>query len=200
MTGLLALFGFALSVRYDRPSFKVTRGSRLYTGSAGLKAFARACARECRTLGRGVELLPGLAIARDRETRHVLILGSVGGGKTQTMLHLIIPAILRGDGVLVLDTKGDMMAGLPAQPDPLLVALMIGAPSFGMWQPIAALNRTPASWPRASFRPVASRCGRRLRRSPGLIEAVRDCRDEGDGSGLADARKQLTDLLFYLET
>ena len=33
-----------------------------------------------------------------------------------------------------------------------------------------------------------------------LIEAVRDCRDEGDGSGLADARKQLTDLLFYLET
>jgi hypothetical protein len=27
-----------------------------------------------------------------------------------------------GDGVLVLDTKGDMMAGLPAQPDPLLVA------------------------------------------------------------------------------
>jgi hypothetical protein len=122
VTGLLALFGFALSVRYARPPFKVTRGPRLYTGSAGLKAFARACARECRILGRGVELLPGLAIARDRETRHILDLGSVGGGKTQTMLHLILAAILRGDGVLVLDTKGDMMAGLPAQPDPLLVA------------------------------------------------------------------------------
>jgi hypothetical protein len=120
--GLVALFGFALSVRYDRPSFKVTRGFRLHTGSVGLKAFARACARECRLLGRGVELLPGLAIARERETRHVLILGSVGSGKTQTMLRLIIAAILRGDGVLVLDTKGDMMAGLPAHPDPLLVA------------------------------------------------------------------------------
>jgi len=41
-------------------------------------------------------------------------IGSVGGGKTQTMLNLIAEAILRRDGVLVLDTKGDMMATLPA--------------------------------------------------------------------------------------
>ena len=120
--GLLALFGFALCLRTDRPSFKVTRGARLHIGSAGLKAFARACASECRIHGCGVQLLPPVAIGRDRETRHFLILGSVGGGKTQTMLHLIIEAISRGDGVLVLDTKGDMMAGLPAQPEPLLVA------------------------------------------------------------------------------
>jgi len=120
--GLLALFGFALCLRADRPSFKVTRGSRLHAGSAGLKAFARACVGECRIHGRGVELVPSIALGRDRETRHFLILGSVGGGKTQTMLHLIIEAIARDDGVLVLDTKGDMMAGLPAQPEPLLVA------------------------------------------------------------------------------
>jgi type IV secretion system coupling TraD/TrwB family protein len=61
-------------------------------------------------------------MGRDREARHFLILGSVGGGKTQTMLHLIDEAIARKDGVLVLDTKGDMMGGLPAQGDPLLVA------------------------------------------------------------------------------
>ena len=59
-------------------------------------------------------------MSRERETRHWLIWGSVGAGKTQTMLHLILAAIARGDGVLVLDVKGDMTAGLPGEP--LLVA------------------------------------------------------------------------------
>jgi hypothetical protein len=118
--GLLALFGFALCLRIDRPCFKVTRGSRLHIGAAGLRAFARACKTECRIHGRGVELLPSVAISRDRETRHFLILGSVGGGKTQTMLNLILGANARDDTVLVLDTKGDMMAGLPGAP--MLVA------------------------------------------------------------------------------
>jgi len=122
LVGLVALFGFAICVRTDRPAFKVIRGARLQAGAAGLKAFARACASECKVHGRGVELLPSVPLSRDRETRHFLILGSVGGGKTQTMLNLIAEAILRRDGVLVLDTKGDMMAGLPGDPGPLLVA------------------------------------------------------------------------------
>ena len=122
LVGLVALFGFAICVRIDRPAFKVIRGARLQVGTAGLKAFARACASECKVHGRGVELLPSVPLSRDRETRHFLILGSVGGGKTQTMLNLIAEAILRRDGVLVLDTKGDMMAGLPGDPGPLLVA------------------------------------------------------------------------------
>jgi len=33
-----------------------------------------------------------------------------------------------------------------------------------------------------------------------LIETIGDCRDSGDGAGLAQARQQLSDLLFYLET
>jgi Type IV secretion-system coupling protein DNA-binding domain len=122
LVGLVALFGFAVCVRTDRPAFKVIRGARLQAGAAGLKAFGRACANECRVHGRGVALLPSVPLSRDRETRHFLILGSVGGGKTQTMLNLIAEAILRRDGVLVLDTKGDMMAGLPGDPGPLLVA------------------------------------------------------------------------------
>jgi Type IV secretion-system coupling protein DNA-binding domain len=120
--GLLALFGFALSVRTERPAAKIIRGQRLRAGSAGLRAFARACARECRAGARGVELVPGIPLSRDRETRHFLILGSVGGGKTQTMLNLISEAIRRDDAMLVLDTKGDMMAGLQGLPEPLLIA------------------------------------------------------------------------------
>jgi hypothetical protein len=118
----VALFGFALSLRIDSSSLKVIRGARLHVGGRGLKAFARACVVECRIHGEGVALVPSIPMGREREARHFLILGSVGGGKTQTMLHLVGEALARGDGVLVLDTKGDMMGGLPADGDPLLVA------------------------------------------------------------------------------
>ncbi|WP_316162850.1 type IV secretion system DNA-binding domain-containing protein [Bradyrhizobium sp. SZCCHNRI20481] len=66
--------------------------------------------------------MPSTPLGREREARHFLILGSVGSGKTQTMLNLIDEAIARKDGVLVLDTKGDMMGGLPSKGEPLLVA------------------------------------------------------------------------------
>ncbi|WP_316202892.1 MULTISPECIES: type IV secretion system DNA-binding domain-containing protein [unclassified Bradyrhizobium] len=122
LAGLLALFGFALSLRLDSVSLRVLRGARLQTGRQGLKAFARAAAAECQVHGEGVELMPSVPFGREREARHFLIVGSVGGGKTQTMLHLINEALSRGDGLLVLDTKGDMMGGLPADGDPLLVA------------------------------------------------------------------------------
>ena len=122
LAGLVALFGFALSLRVDSRSLRVIRGTRLQAGVTGLRAFARACAAECRIHGKGVALVPSIPIGRERESRHFLILGSVGGGKTQTMLHLIDAALARGDGLLVLDTKGDMMGGLPADGDPLFVA------------------------------------------------------------------------------
>jgi hypothetical protein len=122
LIGLVALFCFALLVRVEKPAFKIVRGLRLFIGSDGHKAFAKACAQECTIHGPGIVLLRPYAMGRDRETRHFLILGGVGGGKTQTMLHMILEAILRDDGVLVLDTKGDMMAGLPGIPDPLFVA------------------------------------------------------------------------------
>ncbi len=108
LVGLVALFGFGLSLRMDSPSLNVLRGARLHAGGRGLKAFARACAAECRIHGEGVALVPSIPMGREREARHFLILGSVGGGKTQTMLHLISEAIARKDGVLVLDTKGDI--------------------------------------------------------------------------------------------
>jgi hypothetical protein len=85
----------------DSASLKVTRGARLQAGCRGLKAFARGCAAECRIHSEGVALVPSIPMGREREARHFLILGSVGGGKTQTMLHLIDEALVRGDGVLV---------------------------------------------------------------------------------------------------
>jgi Type IV secretion-system coupling protein DNA-binding domain len=116
LAGLVALFGFALSLRIDSASLRVIRGARLRADGRGLKAFARACAAECRVHGDGVALVPSIPTGRECEARHFLILGSVGGGKTQTMLHLIGEALARGDGLLVLDTKGDMMGARCTSP------------------------------------------------------------------------------------
>jgi hypothetical protein len=117
---LAAAFGFALAVRFDHPPARVLRGRQLLTGAAARRAFVLSSRQESRLAGVGLELLPGLTVSRERETRHWLIWGSVGAGKTQTMLHLILAAIRRGDGVLVLDVKGDMTSGLPGEP--LLIA------------------------------------------------------------------------------
>ncbi|WP_407154791.1 type IV secretion system DNA-binding domain-containing protein [Bradyrhizobium sp. STM 3557] len=122
LVGLLALFCFALALRPDSVSLQILRGARLQAGHQGLRAFARAAAAECHVHGKGVALLPSVPLGREREARHFLIVGSVGGGKTQTMLRLINEALARGDGLLVLDTKGDMMGGLAADGAPLLVA------------------------------------------------------------------------------
>jgi hypothetical protein len=116
---LAAAFGFALVLRSPSPP-RVLRGRRLLTGDAACRAFIEAEKVESARSGIGLEMLPGLPISAERETRHLLIWGSVGAGKTQTMLHLILAAIPHGDGVLVLDVTGEMTAGLPG--DPLLIA------------------------------------------------------------------------------
>ena len=96
----------SLAIRLGRVPSRVLRGRRLLTGDQARQSFLRSAAAESRQSGVGLELLPGLAVSRERETRHWLIWGSVGAGKTQTMLHLILAAIARGDGVLVLDDAG----------------------------------------------------------------------------------------------
>jgi Type IV secretion-system coupling protein DNA-binding domain len=117
---LVSAFGFALSARFESRTPRVLRGRRLLTGEAARRAFLRTTKAESALSGVGLELLPGLRISSERETRHLLIWGSPGAGKTQTMLHAILAAIARGDGVLVLDVKGEMTPGLPG--DPLIVA------------------------------------------------------------------------------
>lgn len=120
VAGTLALFGFAFAVRLERPSGKLIRGRRYLKGAAATSALRNASKAESKQSGRGLEFPPKAFVSLDRETRHWLIWGSVGGGKTQSMLHLILGAMERGDKVLILDTKGDMTATIPS--DPVLIA------------------------------------------------------------------------------
>ncbi len=117
---LLSLFAFAIASRLRQPAAKVVWGPVRYAGANAKRAIKRALRKECELSGEGLDLARGLPMSRDRESRHFLVTGSVGAGKTQIMLGLILGAIKRGDGVIVLDVKGDMTASLPG--DPVLIA------------------------------------------------------------------------------
>lgn len=62
---------------------------------------------ECSISGEGIYLTGDIPISLDRETRHIFVLGSVGGGKTQIILPMMRQAIERGDKVLIYDNKAD---------------------------------------------------------------------------------------------
>jgi hypothetical protein len=142
----VAVLGFAFVLRSASSPSRVVRGRRLLIGDDARRAFVAAAKAESACSGSGLELLPGLPIGAERETRHLLIWGSVGAGKTQTMLHVMLAAIARGDGVLVLDVKGEMTAGLPG--NPLLIAPQDRRSSSGTSPLIAVPSRTRASSPR----------------------------------------------------
>ncbi len=106
----LAMAGIALT---ETPPTNVKRGPKPLGGSLARADMKRVSRIECQRSGKGIELPPGISMSRDRESRHIMITGGVGSGKTQTMRHLMMEALKRGDKMLVLDTKGDMTEGLP---------------------------------------------------------------------------------------
>lgn len=80
------------------------RGRRRLRGEAGLKAWVLAEGEKAD----GLKLHPDLpAMSLSRETRHFLVFGAVGSGKTQTILPLIRAARERGDRMIIFDLKGD---------------------------------------------------------------------------------------------
>ena len=106
----LVLVGAGLT---ETPPVKVKRGPKRRVGRDAYSAIRKVARREGRRSGKGISFPPGIHMSRDREARHMMITGGVGSGKTQTMRHMILEAMRRGDKLLVLDTKGDMTAGLP---------------------------------------------------------------------------------------
>ena len=97
-------------------------GRRLLTDTAATSELTTQAGFECKAHGRGLKLHPAFpfALSLDRETRHFFVLGSIGGGKTQVILPLMLAAQARNDRMIVHDNKGDFTAKLPG--DPIIVA------------------------------------------------------------------------------
>lgn len=111
---LFSLFWLGPVWRQDRRAPKIVRGRTYHRGAKARQKFRKASIRDCKKEGSALEFPKGIPFAWDRENRHMLIWGSVGSGKTQIMLNLISSIQARGDKMLILDTKGDMTAGLEA--------------------------------------------------------------------------------------
>ncbi|ODU50187.1 MAG: hypothetical protein ABS92_03870 [Thiobacillus sp. SCN 63-374] len=80
------------------------RGRRRLKGEAALAAWVK----DEGVGADGLRIHPDLpAIMKDRETRHILVFGGVGSGKTQTILPLMRAARGRGDRMIIYDLKGD---------------------------------------------------------------------------------------------
>jgi len=97
-------------------------GRRLLTDTAATNDLMRQAKEECSIHGGGIKLHPSFPfrLSLDRETRHFLILGSIGGGKTQAIMPLMLAAQERGDRMIIHDTKGDFTSNLPG--DPIIIA------------------------------------------------------------------------------
>jgi len=105
--------------RVDR--LKHIRGRRLRKGRKAVRHATRAQRKSMRKSGCGIKIAPGLPISLETETRHFLLVGASGGGKTQTLLYWIDQLLAGRDKLLIHDTKGDMTASLP-QDDYILLA------------------------------------------------------------------------------
>lgn len=88
------------------------RGRRRLQGEAARKAWVKAEGENAD----GLHIHPCLpSITKSRETRHILIFGGVGSGKTQTLLPLMRAARARGDRMLIFDNKGDFTPDFPSR-------------------------------------------------------------------------------------
>lgn len=85
------------------------RGRRILEGQEALAAWRRADPE-----ADGLKPHPSLPpFTLARETRHYLVFGGVGSGKTQTIFPLMLAALARGDRAMIFDLKGDFTAALP---------------------------------------------------------------------------------------
>lgn len=126
---LLALFAssvsfFILMLKLAKPKdvHVHVSGRRLLTDTDATSSLATQAGFECKAHGKGIKLHPSFSffLSRDRETRHFFILGSIGGGKTQVILPLMLAAHERGDRMIVHDNKGDFTSKLAG--DPIIIA------------------------------------------------------------------------------
>lgn len=115
-----SITGIFLLVKLAKPKESLIHiaGRRLLKETDATSSLATQAKFECKSSGEGIKLHPSFPfkLSLDRETKHFLVAGSIGGGKTQVILPMMIAAQARGDRMVVHDTKGDFTAGLPGNP------------------------------------------------------------------------------------
>lgn len=115
--GLLAGAALGWAGLIPRSQQWVVSGPRLLEGRQAQKAARRRSpSKTARQVDRfGLAIHPDLWLSKKILSRHILIYGSVGSGKTQILLALLKQVFAQADAKLCLyDVKGDMTAKFPS--------------------------------------------------------------------------------------
>lgn len=117
--GVLTASGFTFFFAYtDTPlteNVTVKRGRRVQTGAYALRALRRAVRRLGKPHKDNLWLLPEIQLNDASSARNILLTGTQGAGKTALLRAYAQQQLQSASGkMFVLDIKGDMMAGLPA--------------------------------------------------------------------------------------
>ena len=94
---------------------KPLRGRPLRRGPKAVKRLSAEATREwkgVKHVAEGIRLHPEVTISQERETKHLLIMGASGSGKTNIIWHVLKEAIRRKDRIVIFDSKGDFTTEL----------------------------------------------------------------------------------------
>ncbi len=113
--GVLAGCYLGYLVGKPESAIRHIKGRRLLIGERALQYLVKRSDQECKQGREGIAMYPSFKwrLSIDRETRHIMIIGSSGSGKTQITIPLIRAAIRRNDRMVVYDVKGDFTQWMP---------------------------------------------------------------------------------------
>lgn len=109
--GGLGLGGFLFSLGIKpKDSTIQTRGRMLVDGKSAIAEVNGECKSEIARSAADLMIHPKVRFSTDRYTKHLLIMGAVGGGKTTIILPLLQQIIEADDRAVIFDIKGDFTA------------------------------------------------------------------------------------------
>lgn len=112
-----AVFSYK-SFMFPQDGLLHVRGAQRFTGKDAAKRLKRKLGRDVK-LAPDHELAPGIAYPVSMWTRHVLVVGGVGSGKSTFLRPLIERVIAADEKALIFDPKGEFTA---AHTEPVLLA------------------------------------------------------------------------------
>jgi type IV secretory pathway TraG/TraD family ATPase VirD4 len=105
--GLLAALPIFQIVSKPRNGIRIKKGREFFDGNEAIAQAKKDSKAEIKNGKAGIFLNPKIQISEDRETKHVLISGGVGSGKTVVITQLLSQLFARQDRALIVDWKGD---------------------------------------------------------------------------------------------
>lgn len=104
----LAIAVFAIWLKFFQPERRVIQSGLTQVGLSGLLRDAAVELKNSKFAKiPGIHIFGGWRLSLERETRHMMIVGAPGSGKTVIFRRIIDAVIERGDKSIIFDEKGD---------------------------------------------------------------------------------------------